>query len=187
MKSKATYASEDTFNLEDSERLLRKTPVLLGVWLRDLPYQWLHANEGPETFSAFDVVGHLIFGERTDWIIRVRHILDRRPGSFEPFDRFGQWDEFAGQEIGELLDLFASLRSANLDSLHAMRISSAQLALKGQHPALGDVTLRQLLATWVVHDQGHIAQIARVLAKRYGSEVGPWSEYLPILGERSNS
>lgn len=176
--------AETTFVLEHIEHLLRKTPLMLDVWLRDLPSECLHANEGPETFSAFDVVGHLIYGERTDWIIRARHILDRKPGPFEPFDRFGQQEEFAGRPIAELLDLFASLRPKNLEALHSMNLTDEDFALTGLHPALGEVTLRQLLATWVAHDQGHIAQIARVLAKRYRWEVGPWSEYMPVLMDR---
>ena len=174
-----------TFELEECRNLLGRAPALLDVWLRDLPAAWLHADEGPETFSPFDVVGHLIYGERSDWLTRVRHILDRRPAPFAAFDRFGQLQEFAGQPIGELLDLFASLRAANLESLDKLQITPQHLALTGRHPALGEVTLRQLLATWVTHDQGHIAQIARVLAKRYRREVGPWSEYLSVLRDRT--
>ena len=173
------------FNLEHSIQLLSQTPPLLNTWLRDLPTEWLHANEGPETFSAFDVVGHLIYGERTDWIPRARHILARNPEPFEPFDRFGQWQEFDGRPMSELLDLFTKLRAENLDILRSMQLTEEHFTLTGTHPALGEVTLRELLATWTVHDQGHIAQIARVLAKRYQGEVGGWGTHLPVLRDRT--
>ncbi|MEM9291064.1 MAG: DinB family protein [Acidobacteriota bacterium] len=172
------------FSLAESIQLLSTAPAVLDPWLRELPEAWLHTDEGPETFSPFEVLGHLIIGERTDWLVRTKQILDGRTEPFELFERFAHREAFAGWPIAKLLDLFASLRAANLEELRALQITEAQLDWTGQHPGLGEVTLRQLLAAWVVHDQGHIAQIARVLAKRYGAEVGPWTEYMPVLGDR---
>lgn len=177
-------SQEKHFKTTDAIDLLLRTPRLLDVWLRDLPEDWLHANEGGESFSAFEVVGHLISGERSDWIGRAQHILDGSSEPFRPFDRFSHRTEFAGRPMGELLDTFATLRAANVGTLEAFELSEEQLELPGLHPALGPVKLRQLLATWVVHDEGHIAQIARVLAKRYSTAVGPWREYLTVLGDR---
>ena len=143
---------------------------------------WTEANEGPDTWSPYVVVGHLIHGERTDWIPRAQIILaqstDRR---FTPFDRFAQFRESEGKSLSELLEEFARLRASNLTTLVGWQLTDAQLALEGEHPELGTVTLRQLLATWVAHDLGHIAQIARVMAKQYREEVGPWRAYLPVL------
>ena len=170
------------FEIADSVQLLTRTPALLDAWLRDLPESWLHADEGPDTFSPFEVVGHLISGERADWIERARHILDGREEPFTPFDRFSHREEFAGRPIRDLLDTFASLRARNLETLGGLGIDEAKLALPGLHPALGPVTLRQLLSTGVVHDLGHIAQISRAMASRYRERVGPWREYLPIVG-----
>lgn len=182
------------FRVREGIVLLERTPRTLDAWLRGLPEDWLHANEGPETFSPFEVVGHLIAGERADWIVRTRHILSRGPSTtgttgtteaFEPFDRFAHRSECRGKSIDLLLETFGELRAANIETLTEMNLSSEQLALTGTHPAFGTVTLSQLLATWVVHDQGHIAQIARVLAKRYRNEVGPWAEYLPVVSDRT--
>jgi len=177
--------NQTEFSLAESDVLLRRTPAVLDAWLRDLPDEWQHANEGPDTFSAFAVVGHLIYGERTDWIGRARHIIEQRDGAFVPFDRFGHQTEFTGRPMGELLDTFADLRESNLGQLTAFELTEDQLGAHGTHPSFGPVSLRQLLSTWVVHDQGHIAQIARVLAKRYSDQVGPWREYLPILTDRT--
>jgi hypothetical protein len=174
-----------TFDLETGLDLLTRTPTVLDALLRGLDDTWSRTNEGPETWSAFDVVGHLIHGEETDWIPRAQIILkfgSERP--FEPFDRFAQFERFAGWSLGALLDELARLRRANLETLRTWNLQPADLERMGTHPALGAVSLGQLLATWVVHDLGHIAQIARVLAKWPGGDVGPWRAYLGVLGER---
>ena len=147
-----------------------------------MPDAWTRANEGPETFSAFDNVGHLIDGEETDWIPRARIILaGGAEPRFEPYDRFRHWKRNAGRDLPSLLDEFTTLRRANLAVLNAWKLTDAQLALPGIHPRLGPVTLRQLLAAWVAHDLGHVAQVARVLAKQYKEAVGPWVPFLPVL------
>jgi DinB superfamily len=150
--------------------------------LGGLPETWTASNEGPNTFSPFDVLGHLIHGERTDWIPRARIILaqglNRR---FEPYDRFAQVRESAGKSMADLLDEFGRLREENLATLRDWNLSERELALEGEHPELGPVSLRQLLATWVAHDLGHIAQTTRVMAKQYRESVGPWRVYLPVL------
>ncbi|MEM9378507.1 MAG: DinB family protein [Planctomycetota bacterium] len=166
----------------EATELLRRTPALLDAWLRGLATEWLHATEGPGTFSPFEVVGHLVQGEREDWIPRIRHVLDGRTDPFAPFDRFAHRAAFAGATIDELLDVFARERRANLDRLASLEIGERELERRGVHPDLGEVTLGQLLATWVVHDEGHVAQIARVLSARYAEHVGPWRAYLRILG-----
>lgn len=143
---------------------------------------WARGTEGPDTFSPFDVVGHLIDGEETDWIPRARIILAQGASRrFEPYDRFRHRARNTGRTLASLLAEFAGLRAANLDLLRSWNLSDTQLALEGEHPSLGAVTLRQLIATWVVHDLGHLAQVARVMAKQYGEEVGPWAQYLPVL------
>jgi uncharacterized damage-inducible protein DinB len=170
------------FNLEQTLAILERTPATLQSLLRGLPDTWIYSNEGPETWSPFDVVGHLIHGERSDWIARAKIILEHgtsRP--FEPFDRFAQFLESEGKSLNELLDTFETLRRKNLDSLRAMKLSAADLVLQGTHPALGVVTLAQLLATWAVHDLNHIGQIAQVMARQYDQAVGPWKAYLGIL------
>ena len=150
--------------------------------LAGLPPAWIDATEGEETWSPYVIVGHLIHGERADWIPRARIILaqghDRR---FTPFDRFAQFRESEGKTLGELLDEFERLRAESLETLMGWRLTDAQLSLEGEHPAFGPVSLRQLLATWVAHDLGHIGQIARVMAKQYRDAVGPWRAYLPIM------
>ena len=169
-------------HLDDITQILRRTPATLSALLRELPAAWTVPNEGPDTFSAYDNVGHLVHGERTDWIPRARLILTEGPSrTFEPYDRYAQYHESAGKSLAQLLDEFAALRDANLQVLESWALTEAQLALEGTHPAFGRVTLRQLLATWAVHDLGHLAQIARVMAKQYREEVGPWRQYLPIL------
>lgn len=171
-----------TFQLADAIPVLASTPQLLRAMLGELPESWTHAHEGAGTFSVLDNVGHLLHGERTDWIPRARIILaqgdDRR---FAPFDRLGHVREGQDRTLPELLAEFATLRRENLATLDGWKLSAEQLALRGDHPDLGPVTLRQLLATWVAHDLGHVAQIARVMAKQYREEVGPWIAYLPIL------
>ncbi|MEM1179476.1 MAG: DinB family protein [Acidobacteriota bacterium] len=174
----------DAFDLGEALEILRRTPATLDALLRGLGPGWHAVNEGPGTWSADDVVGHLIVGEETDWIPRARHILDGRGATpFKPFDRFAQDKLFEGWTLTRKLDRFAELRRENLEVLRGWRLSEAQLDLPGLHPALGAVTLRQLLATWTVHDLGHIGQISRVMAKRYGADAGPWREYLTVLSK----
>lgn len=173
------------FDLDEGIAVLEKIPAAFRALLGGLPEAWTTCDEGPDTFSPFDNLGHLIHGERTDWMPRAQIILaqgtDRR---FDPYDRFAQDRESAGKNVATLLDEFTSLRSANLVVLRSWELSERELALEGEHPSLGPVTLRQLLATWVAHDLGHIAQTTRVMAKRYRESVGPWRAYLPILDRK---
>ena len=170
------------FDLTSGIAILERTPSTLRSLLDGLPGEWIDATEGPDTWSSYVIVGHLIHGERTDWISRAEIILAQGPSRrFTPYDRFAQFRESKGRSLGDLLDEFARLRAANLDTLASWHLTEAQLALEGEHPEFGAVTLRQLLATWVVHDLGHVAQTARVMAKQYGSAVGPWRAYLPIV------
>lgn len=170
------------FSLDLSIDVLRRSPVTLEALLLGVAQPWARGTEGPDTFSPFDVVGHLIDGEETDWIPRARIILAQGADPrFEPYDRFRHRTRNAGRTLESLLAEFAGLRAGNLEVLQSWRLTEAQLDLRGEHPALGAVTLKQLLATWVVHDLGHLAQAARVMAKQYRSEVGPWVPYLPVL------
>jgi hypothetical protein len=170
------------FDLAHAIAVLERTPATFRALLAGLPDEWVTSNEGPDTFSPFDNVGHLVHGERADWIPRARIILaqgaDRR---FERYDRFAQVHESRGKTLHQLLDELARLRAENLEILRGWRLTDEQLSLQGEHPDLGSVTLRQLLATWVAHDLGHIAQTTRVMAKRYRDAVGPWRAYLPVL------
>lgn len=173
------------FDLGECVATLQRTPRALAALLDGLTPAAARANEGPDTWSAYDVVGHLIHGERTDWIPRVRRIVEQGETlAFEPFDRFAQQRENADVPLSELLATFTRERTQSLAALADMRLTRADLERRGRHPALGAVTLRELLATWVVHDLGHVAQIARVLAKRHSADVGPWRAYLPVLAER---
>lgn len=170
------------FRLDEAQEVLRRTPVVLQTLLGSLPDSWLTHDEGPDTWSPRDVVGHLIHGELDDWIPRTKIILNHgesRP--FEPFDRFAFRERIKGKSCAELLDEFAALRKANLETLAGLDLSAGQLAQRGTHPAFGSVTLAQLIATWAVHDLSHIYQIARVMASRYETDVGPWKEYLGVL------
>jgi hypothetical protein len=168
--------------LEHAIEILSRTPDTLNRLLRDLPDPWLFNNEGADTWSAFDIVGHLIHGEVTDWIPRARIILEHGESrTFEPFDRFAQRELSKGKTPAELLDEFASLRKTNIASLKELNITPDKLKLRGTHPELGAVTLSELLSTWVVHDLGHVAQTARVMSRQYTNAVGPWRAYLPIL------
>ncbi len=171
-----------SFDLAHCTDLLERTPVLLRTWLGDLAEPWTRCDEGPDTWSPFDIVGHLVHGERADWIPRARIILSgvehRR---FEPFDRFAMFQDSQGKSLTQLLDVFEALRAQNLDTLRSLELDTAALDQTGEHPELGTVTLRQLLAAWVVHDLSHLAQIARVQAKSYRADVGPWPVYLPIV------
>jgi DinB superfamily len=162
--------------------LLSRTPATLNALLRELPDAWTSQNEGDNTWSAFNIVGHLIHGDRTDWIPRVRMVLDRgETQTFESFDRWGQVRESQGKSLGQLLDEFARVRSDNLDALRALNLRAEDLERRGRHPALGVVTLSELLATWAAHDLNHLHQISRVMAHQYREAVGPWSAYLGVL------
>lgn len=170
------------FDLALAIQALERTPATLRALLSGLDDSWVRATEGPETFSPFDVVGHLIDGEETDWMSRARIILARGPDlTFEPYDRFRHYARNLDRSLASLLDEFDHLRAINLQEMTSWRLGATELELPGQHPSLGAVTLRQLLAAWVVHDLGHMAQIARVMAKQYREEVGPWVPYLPVL------
>lgn len=172
------------FTINKSIEILERTPQVLTTLLLDLSLAWTSANEGGETWSAFDIVGHLIHGEKTDWIPRAKIILSNNKNkAFESYDRFAQFEESKGKSLKYLLDEFNMLRKENIDFLKSLNIKDEQLDEKGIHPAFGEVTLRQLLATWVAHDLNHIAQIARVMAKQYKEEVGPWVAYLKVLKE----
>jgi hypothetical protein len=175
------------FNLADAIAVLSRTPATLDVWLRGLPDVWARTNEGlnhdgANTWSAFDIVGHLIAGERNDWMPRARVILEKgetRP--FDPFDRFAQERESRGKSLDQLLDEFARLRRENLAAVQALNLQKEDLTRRGTHPSLGPVTLGELLATWAVHDLTHLHQLSRVMAHQYRDTVGPWSAYLGVL------
>ncbi len=176
-----TEHTRRTFTLDEGTAILARTPATLDALLRSLPEPWIVANEGTGTWSAFDVVGHLIHGEETDWMPRARIILEH--GDTRAFDRF---DRFAQQisepaTLASRLEAFAALRAANLQDLASLQLSDADLDRRGRHPDLGPVTLRQLLATWVAHDLDHLMQISRVLGNVYADEVGPWRAYLRII------
>lgn len=169
-------------NLSDTIALLARTPAALNALLRDLPESWTLRNEGGDTFNAFDVVGHLIHGERTDWMPRARRILEfGETRAFDPFDRFAQARESEGKSLPQLLDEFALLRSDNLDELRALNLQPADLARRGRHPSLGVVTLSQLLATWAAHDLTHLHQLSRIMAHQYRDAVGPWTAFLGVM------
>ena len=169
-------------NLENSIALLARTPATLNALLRDLPAAWTTCNEGEKTWSAYDIVGHLIHGEKTDWIPRAKIILQyRETRAFDPFDRLAQFRDSAGKSLPRLLDEFAVLRAQSLDELKALGLGPQELACRGKHPALGPVTLSELLAAWVAHDLTHIHQLSRVMAHQYREATGPWSAYLGVL------
>lgn len=170
------------FQFEHATNILSRTPATLNSLLRGAPAELSMANEGPDTWSAYDILGHLIHGEETDWIPRARIILEHGESrAFEPFDRFAQFEKSNGKALDQLLDEFEVLRTKNLKALRRMNITPDHLALRGTHPELGSVTLKELLAAWVVHDLSHIAQATRVMCKQYSEAVGPWKQYLPIL------
>ncbi|PWT79229.1 MAG: hypothetical protein C5B58_14120 [Acidobacteria bacterium] len=172
------------FKFADAVAILERTPASLGALLNGLPNDWIRATEGEGTWSPYDVIRHLIHGERTDWIPRARHILDGKTEPFERFNRTAQFTESKGKDLAELLATFAELRRANIATLVAMNLTYADFERKGLHPELRKVTLGQLIATWVVHDLDHIAQIVRTMAKQYGEATGPWTSYLSILRDR---
>ena len=176
------------FNLAEAVAVLTRTPATLDAMLRGLPSTWVRCNEGKDTWSAFDIVGHLIVGERTDWMPRLRIILENgeaRP--FDPFDRFAQLRETRGKSLEQLLDEFAQLRSENLAGLQRLSLRPEDFTRRGRHPALGVVTLSELLATWAVHDLTHMHQLSRVMAYQYREAVGPWSAFLGVLKCRGHS
>lgn len=173
-----------SFDKTEAIQILETTPSVLSVLLSNLPETWMDADEGPETWSAFDILGHLIHGEKTDWVPRARVILeDGKSEPFEPFDRFAQFEESRGKSLDTLLAEFKQLRTENIEYLKGLELTDAEYAKTGIHPDLGEVTLKQLLSTWVVHDLSHLRQIARVLAKQYKGEIGPWEAYLPVVHE----
>ncbi len=168
--------------LQNTIALLTRTPDTLNALLRDLPEMWIHSNEGEKTWSPFEVVGHLIHGERTDWIPRVRMILEfGETKAFVPFERWGMEREIHGKSLAQLLDEFARVRAKNLDELRALNLRGEDLEKRGRHPELGPVTLSQLLATWVGHDLTHLHQISRTMAHQYRETVGPWTVYLGVM------
>ena len=173
------------FELPAAVAVLKRTPGTLRALLSGLGEEWTRGTEGPETFSPFDVVGHLIDAEETNWIPRAKVLLARDPAAtFPQFDRFRHRQRNAGRDLASLLDEFATLRGENLELLASWQLTPEQLASSSNHPEFGRVQLRQLLATWVVHDLGHLAQIARVMAKQYRDEIGPWAAYLPVVTDR---
>jgi hypothetical protein len=170
------------FVLADAVDILARTPATLDALLWGLPLPWIAAHEGGESWSAFDIVGHLIHGERTDWLPRAKIILEHgeaRP--FEPFDRLAQFEISAGRTMESLLDEFAGLRRRNLEELGALELTPQDLDRSGHHPEFGPITMRQLLATWTAHDLDHVMQVSRVLGRQYSDEVGPWRAYLRVI------
>lgn len=171
----------DDFDLIDGPALLARTPAVLDAWLRGLPESWLQCEEGPGTWNAVEVLGHLIEGEVHDWMPRVRHVLEHGEAvAFPPFDRFSQ-DRREARTVEQMLDEFAGRRRESLAELAGLGFGVADLARRGRHPEFGLVTLGQHLATWVVHDLTHVTQVARVMARRYGEAVGPWRAYLRVV------
>jgi DinB superfamily len=171
------------FTLEDAVPVLSQTPLVLRSLLGDLPETWIRGTEEPDSWSPFDVVGHLIHGERTDWMVRAELLLahgESRP--FTPFDRVAMFEASRGKTLDQLLGTFAELRAENLGRLESLKLTAEDFERRGHHPELGPVTLGELLATWVAHDLSHIAQIARVMGRQYSEAVGPWRAYLPMLG-----
>ena len=170
------------FQLEHGIAVLERTPGVFRALLAGLPDPWITGDEGPQTFSPWENLAHVIHGERTDWIPRAEIILAQGANRrFTPFDRFAHVRESEGKSVAQLLAEFEQLRATNLATLRGWRLTGHELALEGEHPALGPVTLGQLLSTWVGHDLGHIAQTARVMAKQYREAVGPWRAYLPVM------
>ncbi len=170
------------YSLEQSWEILGRTPLVLKTLLSNLREDWVMNNEGPDTFSPYDVIGHLIHGEKTDWVPRAKIILEfgiTKP--FTPWDRFAQYEESRDKTLTQLLDEFERVRKENMQWFKSLQLTETDLEKKGIHPVLGEVSLRNLLSTWVVHDLTHIAQITRVMAKQYWEEMGPWPEFFRIL------
>jgi hypothetical protein len=169
------------FDLTKSLEILERTPRALHALLDNLSDEWTSNNEGPDTWSPYDVVGHLIHGEKTDWIARLEIILGDGDKHFKVFDRFAQFEESKGKSMQQLLNEFEAARKKNLEILRSKNINEVTLQYRGIHPKFGEVNLKQLLSTWTAHDLTHIAQITRVMAKQYKKEVGPWIEYMRAL------
>ena len=170
------------YSIERSIEILERTPAVLDTMLSGIGDDWVMNNEGPETFSPYDVIGHLVHGEKTDWTARTKRILEfGDTKTFDLWNRFAQYEESKGKTLQQLLDEFAAIRNENIEWLKSLLLAEADLDKKGMHPKLGSVTLRNLLATWVAHDLTHIAQVARVMAKQYKDEMGPWPEFFRIL------
>jgi hypothetical protein len=170
------------FEIESAISVLASTPQTVRAMLSSLPHHWTGAGDRSEAWTPFDIVGHLIHGEETDWIPRAQIILEQGQNrTFEPFDRFAQFEHSKGKSLADLIDEFERLRTRSLETLRSWNLNDAQLDLKGTHPELGDVTLRHLLSTWVVHDLNHVRQISTSMAVKYETAVGPWKEYLSIL------
>ena len=171
------------FDLAKSIPILVQTPRVLAALVGDLPIEWANTNDGANTWSAYDVVGHLIHGEKTDWMPRVRRILEKgRSVPFDTFDRTAQFVESRGKSLRDLLKEFTELRTGNVRALEALHLTASDMRREGMHPQLGVVNMGQLLATWVAHDLNHIRQVAEVMARQYREAVGPWKEFLPIMG-----
>jgi uncharacterized damage-inducible protein DinB len=170
------------FTVEKSIEILERTPTVLETMLQNISADWTENNEGGETWRVFDVLGHLVHGEKTDWMARLEIILsDALDKTFESFDRFAQFEESKGKTLSQLLDEFKRLRQKNIEVLRSKNLTGKNLEETGVHPIFGKVTLAQLLATWTVHDLDHIAQVSRIMAKQYKEAVGPWIEYLKVL------
>jgi hypothetical protein len=170
------------FNFNSSIEILERTPAILETMLSNISEEWTKSNEGADTWSPYDIIGHFIHGEKTDWIQRMEIILsDGANKEFKPFDRFAQFNNRNGETIEQLLQEFKQIRQKNLAHFKSLNLKETDLQKNGIHPVFGEVTLSQLLSTWVVHDLNHLAQVSRVMAKQYKSEVGPWVEYLRIL------
>lgn len=169
------------FSLDHTREVLARTPQVLSTLLSGLPDDWTMHNEGGDTWSPYDIVGHLVHGEHTDWVGRMEIILNEGDKKFKPFDRLAQFNESRGKPLSQLLDEFAALRKKNLEKLGHLILMEADLDKTGIHPAFGTVTLRQLLSTWTVHDLTHLAQVSRVMAKQYKEAIGPWLEYFRLL------
>ena len=170
------------FERKKAVEILEHTPLVLNSLLRGISEEWIINNEGFDTFSPYDVVGHLIHGEKTDWVVRAKIILEQGVNKpFDPYDRFAQYEESKGKSLEQLLDEFEAIRKENVAWLQAIELTETDLERKGMHPVLGEVTLRNLLSTWVVHDLTHIAQITRVMSKQYVEEMGPWPQFFRIL------
>lgn len=170
------------FNLAHAIEILSRTPNVIEALLSGISNEWAMNNEGGESWSPYDIVGHYIVGEKTDWIIRMEIILgDKEDKSFVPFNRFAQFEESNNKTLSELLKEFKQLREENLSKLNSANLTESDLDKTGVHPAFGIVTLRQLLSAWVVHDLSHINQISRVMAKQYTEAIGPWKEYLSVI------
>ncbi len=174
-----------TFELGQSMDIIRRTPDVLKAMLSAISEEWSHGRDGEDSWTPYDVLGHLIHGEKTDWIPRMEIIQSQGTNkAFEPFDRFAQFEDSKGKSMQDLLTEFRALRMQNLDRLQGASFTSEDFLLTGNHPEFGKVTLANLLAAWVVHDLSHIAQIARVMARQYREAVGPWVDYMPILGQK---